>query len=81
MGDLTVPELRVVARTLQNRPRVSSMEDAEFRAAVLQLIQDTRRTFAKEKMASGLLAQASSYASSEHFELALAAIQALLKNH
>ena len=43
MKKLTVSELRVAARVLQNRPRVSAMEDADFCASVLQLISDTQR--------------------------------------
>jgi hypothetical protein len=45
MKKLTVSELRAVAQILQNRPRVSAMEDPDFCASVLQLIGDTRRTF------------------------------------
>lgn len=79
MKKLTVWELRAVAQILQNRPRVSAMEDPDFCASVLQLIGDTRRTFMGVKEAERLLAHAASYASSAHIELSLAAIQAVLQ--
>jgi hypothetical protein len=79
MKKLTVSELRAVAQILQNRPRVSAMEDPDFCASVLQLIGDTRRTFMGVKEAQRLLAHAASYASSAHIELSLAAVQAVLQ--
>jgi hypothetical protein len=79
MKKVSVSELREAARALQNRPRVSAMEDADFCASMLQLISDARYTFVGVKAATGLLTQASSYASSAHMELALAAIQAVLE--
>ena len=79
MKKLTVSELRAAARVLQNRPRVSAMEDADFCASVLQLISDTRRAFTGVQDATRFLAQASSYASSAHIELSLATIQAVLE--
>lgn len=55
------------------------MEDAEFCVLTMLLIVDTRRALTGLRKATSLLSQASSYASSGHMELSLAAIQALLQ--
>jgi len=49
------------------------MEDADFCVSMLKLISDARYAFLGVKDASGLLTKASSYASTAHMELSLAA--------
>ena len=74
-----ISRVRSYARALQNRPRVSSGEDPDFHAAVLQLIQETHCIFEQIDEADEFLARAASYASTAHAELALAAVQGLLE--
>jgi hypothetical protein len=77
MKNSTLLELRSRARALQNRSRISAMDDVDFFVSVMRLINDTERAFEGIEQATCLLSQASSYATSAHMELALAAIQAL----
>lgn len=80
MAKLTLSDLRSAAHTLKHNPRRSSIDDAEFHAGLLQLLANIRPLFEPAKNMANLMAQASSYESSGHFELSLAAIYGLLEN-
>ena len=78
---LAVSDLITIARALQNRPRISLMEDTAAQHDIVALLDQAQRTFKEVEDGDYLLAQAASYAQSGHFELSLAAIRALLMTH